>query len=115
MPNYEKSLYQIELICIFHDLTRCQTTCVSIALYHELMCKGDSDALLMAGLKRVSPELSDLLGLWLLCFGSFPKFGIEETQGEGCCYCQGYRTLLNLSRSQSISEYKRGRHSECHF
>lgn len=82
MPNYEKSLYQIELICIFHDLTSCQTTCVSIALYHELMCKGDSDALLMAGLKRVNPELSDLLGLWLLCFGSFPKFGIEETGGR---------------------------------
>ena len=69
----------------------------------------------MAGLKGVSPELSDLSGLRLLQFGSVPEFGIEETQGEGCCYCQGYHTLLNLSRSQNTSEYKRGRHSECHF
>jgi len=61
------------------------------------MDKGDKKALLMVGVKRVSPELSDLSGLWLLYFGSFPKSGIEETQEGGCCYCQGYHTLLNLS------------------
>lgn len=43
------------------------------------MGKGDKEALLMAGVKRVSPELSDLSGL--LYLGSRPESGIEETRG----------------------------------
>lgn len=66
MPNYQSNRYQIELICILHDLTRYQIARVSNALQHELMGKGDTEALLMAGVKGASPELSDLSGLRLL-------------------------------------------------